>query len=503
MVRFHVRRGVRGAVAGCAIAASVILADAKSANAQHGFSAPLILNTLVQPTGLVFAPDGRLFVSEVSGRVRIVENGVVLPTPFINLQTEVLAYSHLGLIGIALDPDFANNRYVYLLYTVKTCGNNCVYSFGRLVRYTGTEESNGSIADPKSRLVLIGETHQDGIPICSSSHTVGSLRWANDGTLFVSAGDGATFAGIDVGGMQPPCFAAGKNDPIEDVGAFRSQFLGSLAGKILRIDPATGLGLPDNPYYTGNPADKQSKVWAYGLRNAFRFAVKPGSPGPGTLYIGDVGWLTWEELNISYGGENFGWPCYEGMHVQAQYFNATPQHSGCNSIGGSSNPAYPKQPIVVWNRTDAAMSTPPGLRGQCALGGLFYQGSTFPVQYRGAFIFGDFSHGWVKALRTNDRDELVDVLDIPMGTPYWITDMTAHPETGEIYFLYSFGALRYIKYTPKPGDLNIDMVVDVLDLITLLAAWGPCPKDGTCPADIDSNGSVDVVDLLTLLANWG
>jgi glucose/arabinose dehydrogenase len=160
-------------------------------------------------------------------------------------------------------------------------------AFGRLTRYTASS-SNLNVADPSSRKVLIGETWTTGVPSLYNTHTIGCLRFGNDGSLLISTGDGAHAEVADAGGKDPTGFGPGRTDPIEDIGAFRSQWIGSLAGKILRVDPETADGLPTNPFYTGNPKDIASRVWAYGLRNPYRFTVRPGTgsldplqPAPG------------------------------------------------------------------------------------------------------------------------------------------------------------------------------------------------------------------------------
>src|SRR6185436_19404649 len=125
------------------------------------------------------------------------------------------------------------------------------------------------------------------------------------GTLLVSAGDGAHFETVDAGGMDPDQFLPGRSDPAQDLGAFRSQWIGSMNGKVMRIDPATGHGLPSNPFWNGNPVAPQSRVWAYGFRNPFRIAVRPGtgstSPAagnPGQVFVADVGWVEPEEIDV-------------------------------------------------------------------------------------------------------------------------------------------------------------------------------------------------------------
>jgi len=128
--------------------------------------------------------------------------------------------------------------------------------------------------------------------------------------IIKTAGDGANFDFADYGqdkGYDDPLFEL-TFGPDQDIGAFRSQSLDSLAGKILRIDPATGQGLPTNPFFTGDPSDAASKVWALGFRNPYRIAVRPGTTGDERLYVADVGWMDWEEINVVAAGDNGGWP---------------------------------------------------------------------------------------------------------------------------------------------------------------------------------------------------
>src|SRR5205814_2863110 len=138
-----------------------------------------------------------------------------------------------------------------------------------------------------------------------------------------------------------------KTSTTEDIGAFRAQWIDCLPGKVLRINPATGRGYASNPYVSGSLSTVRSRIYAYGVRNPFRFTVRPGTGStdtttgnPGVLYLGDVGWSTWEEMNIARtAGVNFGWPCYEGFGPETEYQAANPAHNGCSSVGTSSNPA--------------------------------------------------------------------------------------------------------------------------------------------------------------------
>ncbi|HEU4929472.1 MAG TPA: PQQ-dependent sugar dehydrogenase, partial [Candidatus Krumholzibacteria bacterium] len=361
------------------------------------------------PVSFAFAPDGRIFVAEKSGLVYVIENGIKLATPFIDLRWDVLDHQDRGLLGMVVDPDFATTGYIYFLYTFDWNGGGDIQRFdvpGRLVRYTASA-GNPNLADLDSRLVLIGSTYPVGFPACYFSHAPGALRIGTDGTLLISAGDGANYDQVDAGGLYPDCFGAGKFPNTEDIGAYRSQWIQSLAGKILRVDRATGLGLPSNPYYTGNAADTQSKVWAYGLRNPYRFGVRPNGStnpadgNPGSLYIGDVGWNLYEEINVSRagGGENFGWPCREGPSAQGAYQNGPqPAHHGCSTINTPANPGPITHPITYWHHSNANLSFPTGVIGATSIGGAFYMGTKYPPQYQGRYFYGDYTAMFIKAL---------------------------------------------------------------------------------------------------------
>jgi glucose/arabinose dehydrogenase len=290
-------------------------------------------NGLSEPTSLAFFPDGRLLVGTKKGKVHVIENGAMSSTPFIDLGSEILSNEANGLMDVAIDPDYPSAPWVYLLYVVDPTGgaDDDSLAFSRLTRYR-VSTSNPNLADLSSRQILIGQTMGQGWPACSGQHVVGTMRFAQDKTLLVGSGESSERPGTDRGGRDPDC--AAPYPPDQDIGAYRAQHLGSLGGKIIRIDRNTGNGLTTNPYYTGNAADNQSKVWAYGLRNPFRFAIRPNGStdpaagNPGTLYIGDVGWGDYEEVNIAKGGENFGWPCYEGPANQANYRRTQPSHHG-------------------------------------------------------------------------------------------------------------------------------------------------------------------------------
>ena len=301
-----------------------------------------------QLVGVAFDSTGRAYPWERSGKVWAVEtDGTRGTEPILDISDEVGGWRDHGLLGVALHPGFRQNGWIYLLYAVDRhhllyagtgkyeAGVDEYYgaTIGRVTRYTVRSADGFNSIDPESRLVLLGETAQTGIPIVHESHAVGSLVFGTDGTLLLSVCDCASYNGTDNGGQQPGTYVnvalnEGILKPHENVGAFRAQTVDSHCGKILRLNPLNGDGLPSNPFFDASePRAPRSRVWALGLRNPYRMALKPDSGShdpedgnPGALYIGDVGYVTWEELNVCDGpAQNFGWPIYEGNHLEPGY----------------------------------------------------------------------------------------------------------------------------------------------------------------------------------------
>ncbi|MHC5026563.1 MAG: PQQ-dependent sugar dehydrogenase, partial [Planctomycetota bacterium] len=382
---------LRSPVAAAAAALVVGAAAASAADLPAGFSWVTAADGFVEPVTIRFTPGGTMLIAEQCGAVYVVEEGVRQPQPLIDLTAEVNAQNDRGLLGLAVDPMFDENGYVYFLYTVDPVEGErdepaSDGSAGRLTRYTTIESKGALVADPATRFVLLGDPLDTGTPCCWKSHAVGAMHFATDGSLFVSTGDGALYSQADAGGLTPNCFLPPLFDQSEDIGAFRSQRLESLGGKILRIDPATGLGLPDNPFFTGDASDNRSRVFASGLRNPFRFSIRPGSPAPGTIYVGDVGWGTYEELNVVTGGENFGWPCLEGPIATPGYDQATPASNGCDTIETAENPGPLTSPLMHWHHWQPANSSPVGIVGRAPSSTTFYDGTTYPSMYQGALF---------------------------------------------------------------------------------------------------------------------
>ena len=485
-----------------------------------GFVAQALDISWDNATGLTFASDGRLFVWEKAGRIWIVENGVRSAQPLLDISDEIGNWRDHGLLGVVLHPDFLNTGYIYLAYVVD---RHHLFKFGtpvydpyaneyfdatiaRLTRYRATPESNFEEIDPASRTVLIGETPQDGIPILHQSHGVGSIIFGSDGTLLLTCGDGASYSALDDGGSDGGSYAPqGLSDgiirPKEDVGAFRAQLIDCHNGKILRVDPATGDGVPSNPFYDPlEPRSPRSRVWALGLRNPFRVTYRPGTGShnvadadPGVLYVGDVGWMTWEELSVvRRGGENLGWPLFEGLEWHGAYRNQLTSNLDAPnpfaSIGSCTqthfdfqdllqqdtldpepffaNPCDPQtpipesarvflhtRPVVDWHHdgpgpartgvydgldADVAEIGTAGspvagntFGGNCAIGGIWYLGDAFPAPYRETYFLGDYVGGWIRNLVFDQADQLIEVREF-MSDGGLIVSMAEHPIDGSL-----------------------------------------------------------------------
>ena len=357
------------------------------------------------PTGVAFGADGTAVVIEKIGGIFIVQpDGSAPDSPTLSLFGEVYADGDRGLIGATLHPDFPTTRYLYLLYTVDDSAaprpSSNFRGYTRLTRFTISDD-NLSIL-PESRRVLLGETAADGIPACYNSHAAGALRFGHDGMLYVGHGDGASWTEPDGGGLYPECFDDGGIPLDQDLGAFRSQSINSLSGKILRLDPETGLGVSDNPFWTGDGTDAASRVWALGLRNPFRFALAPqdpDNPDRVELVVGDVGDGAYEELNRVTGGENLGWPCVEGPSPHPSYPSLSPP-SGMDCSGGVEGTLT--APWAYFHHFTPSLSAPSGLTAASITGGGFYLGESYPERFHDALFFADYSEGWVYAGRLGD-----------------------------------------------------------------------------------------------------
>jgi glucose/arabinose dehydrogenase len=442
---------------------------------QQDFVAEPLSGTFTQPTCFRFVNSHDILVCEKRGLLFDVRDGAKRPTPVIDLQAEILNNGDRGLLCVAIDPNFAVNGWIYLLYVVDPDGDGVddeMETFGRLTRFTTSLDASGNlVADPTSRQVLIGATWTEGFPSLHLSHAPGDLHFASDGSLFVSTGDGAHFDLTDPGGFDPGGFGPGKFDSSEDIGAFRSQSFTSLAGKILRIDPATGLGLPDNPFYTGNAADHQSRIWAMGLRNPFRFNLIPGTGPIEQLYICNVGWDTWESDYICKGGENFGWPCLEGA------LPCTP-YTSINLNGDCNDPSIFTKPFWYYRHDAYDSQRNPDFVGTCTSGACVYTGSEYPSLYQNRIFVADYSVDWIRSmLIINGQFTETDPFVSQAGHP---VDLQTDPQNGDLlYAAIGDGVIRRVRYTKANNP--------PVALATIAPTYGPAPL----AVSLDASASYD------------
>jgi hypothetical protein len=325
---------------------------------------------------------------------------------------------------------------------------------GRLDRFT----MSGDTASRGSRQPILGRVNGAGcsdprvdcLPAEYASHTVGTIKFAADGRLFVSSGDAASFNNVD-------------DRPL------RAQDLDSLAGKILRVTVG-GNGVASNPFWTGEADANRSKVWAYGLRNPFRFNLRPGTNVP---YYGDVGWNEREEVGTAPGGANLGWPCYEGVEVQPGYESK----AVCQTLYACGSGGV-RMPLVDWGH--GAYN---GWTSSSATGGAFYTGTAFPAEYRGAYFYSDYGKQFIRYLRVNANNDLGPDSDTQFAPPNSsgnVVTLEMGPDQDLYYLQINSNQLRRIRYVSATNTPPS-------------AAAATTPSGGLAPLAVQfsSAGSVD------------
>jgi glucose/arabinose dehydrogenase len=321
------------------------------ANGPDKLAVELVVKGLDLPDGVTNAADrsGRLFVNEQAGKVRVVSAGGALSAmPFVDLTSRIKSGGERGLLGLAFHPGFATNRRLFVDYTRAKDGATVVSEL--------RASADGSRADPSSERIILIVTQP------FANHNGGQLAFGPDGYLYIGLGDGGS-------GGDP--YGNGQNRKV-------------LLGKILRIDVdgphAAGQAYaipPDNPYAAGGfaPGEGRPEVWAYGLRNPWRFSFDRAT---GDLYIGDVGQNAWEEIDRQPldppGGANYGWNLMEGNHCF---------QSGCAPTGLT-------MPIAEYSHQ----------LGCSVTGGYVYRGTAQPA-LRGVYIFGDYCSGRLFTVHSN------------------------------------------------------------------------------------------------------
>jgi glucose/arabinose dehydrogenase len=331
---------------------------------QSGLRAVVYATGLSVPVAIAQDPTNASvqMVAEQSGRIRVIRAGVVLGTDFLDLRSAIASGGERGLLGLAFAPDYATSGRVFVNFT-NASGHTVVARFRR--------SGDPLVADAASRFDL----RLGGAPFVAqpyANHNGGHLAFGPDGYLYIGLGDGGS-----------------GNDP-----EHRAQNPAELLGKMLRIDvavpdsdPAGYRIPPNNPFLTGGPAGTRPEIWAFGLRNPWRYSFDdPARGGTGALVIGDVGQSAFEEIDYeprARGGRNYGWRNREGAHDHVT----------------TAPPAFLPltDPIFEYNRS----------QGQSVTGGYVYRGSALGSAFTGRYFFADFVQGrvWSIALAIDGSGE--------------------------------------------------------------------------------------------------
>jgi glucose/arabinose dehydrogenase len=339
-----------------------------------------LVTAILGPTAIAFTPDGRLLITTQGGTLRVFAAGGLLPTAALTIPAnQICSNSERGLLGVTVDPAFADNHFIYLFYTRPTPTGTCPTTgltrpVNRVSRFTLPDTN---VVDPMTEMVLV-----DNMPSPAGNHNAGDVQFGRDGYLYISIGDG----GCDYANNSG---CAGSND------AARDQHV--LTGKILRITSAGGIP-PTNPFQgagtarcnvTGmtTPGNRCQETFAWGLRNPFRFAFDPNNAGT-RFFINDVGQGLWEEIDLGQSGADYGWNCREGAHA--------------NSTSGPCSPAPPGMvdPIFEYRHGLQVPATTSPTNCNSITGGAFVPNGLWPG-FDGKYLFADFVCGWIFQLTDN------------------------------------------------------------------------------------------------------
>ena len=500
------RARVVSAVTPAVVLISMLLVVAPSAEAADppDFLVTSFFSGLSSPTVMAFSPDGRVFLGEKQGVIKVFDGlSDTTPTVFADLSNEVLATpGDRGLLGLALAPTFPADPSVFALYTRDALPGGTAPEWHDACPNPPGSDTDGCVAT--SRLVKLTASGNVATGTqtlitdwCQqfNSHSTGTLAFGRDGYLYVGGGEGASYTSPDYGqfgGSLPgtptesnPCgdppggAGVALSPPSAEGGALRAQDASTpddatgLDGTIIRIDPDTGDAAPGNPMMSS--ADPNARrIVAYGMRNPFRFTMRPGTD---EIWIGDVGWKRWEEIdrlvNPTAGATNFGWPCYEGTAKQPEY-----QALGLSLCSDLYAANSARAPYYTYDHGDllAPGDTCATSAGSSISGIAFYEGGDYPARYKDALFFADSTRGCIYAMLAGSNG-LPDPTKVESFVSSGIrgTDLKIGPG-GDLFVVdYAAGDIKRI----------VSTVVNTPPTAVLQAT----PTSGSAPLDVEFDGS--------------
>jgi uncharacterized repeat protein (TIGR01451 family) len=518
-----VRRFFLTAALACLLTPGVALA---APTLPPGFQESVAITGLVQPTVVRFSPDGRVFVAEKSGLIKVFDSlGDPTPSTYADLRTQVYDYWDRGLLGMTLAPTFPADPSVYVLYTRDAALGGSAPRWNDACPSPPGPNTDGCVASARlSRLNAAGNETVLITDWCQQfpSHSIGQIQFGPDGALYASAGDGAAFGFTDYGQVgspknpcgDPPTGVGGtQTAPTAEGGSLRSQDLRTagdpvgLDGTIIRVNPATGAALSTNPLFS-NPDANAKRIVAYGLRNPFRTTFRPGTS---ELWIGDVGFGRYEEIDRITGVlgivENGGWPCIEGPEPPPAWERL--DMTICEALY-AAGPSAVQTPYFSYAHAEKVVPGETCPSGSTSLSGLaFYAGGPYPASYDGALFFADYSRDCIWAMRAggnglpNPNDVITFVapatnpvgLEIGPGGDLFYADFGGDPVVGGGK---TPGTIRRIGYfagnQPPTARIQASATSGLAPLTVQFDGRGSSdPESGalTYAWDLDGDGALD------------